>query len=58
MQVTRSPMGRLSRREAMGRVAAAGLGVVSVLSSELGSRRAHAQGGPLTPPAAGPMPRA
>jgi len=38
----------------MGRVAAAGLGVVSVLSSELGSRRAHAQGGPLTPPAPDP----
>ena len=45
MHVTQSQTGTLSRREAMGRVAAAGVGAWSVLSSEFGNGRVQAQGG-------------
>ncbi len=54
MQVTQSQTGTLSRREAMGRVAAAGVGAWSVLSSEFGNGRVQAQGGQLIPPAPDP----
>ena len=50
-----APQGKVSRRAAIGRVARAGLGALSVLSSQLGTSRVEAQGPvQLIPPAGDP----